>query len=152
MAAQPADTQDAWYQIEFGFTDVGIDEIVPVRGGPCAAGNDAGFGERGNPRPLVPRRGDRAWPARSRDWNGARPRPLGTAHGRGAENARPQAAQQGRGTGAADAGEPFALYLGAGSARRRDHAGQRSPRQLQRELQLFRPADLAVIARSVSDE
>ena len=52
--------------------------------------------------------------------------------------------------GRADAGKPVALHLGAGAARRPDHAGQRSSRQLQRELQLFRAAglDVFVIART----
>ena len=53
-----------------------------------------------------------------RHGNGARSRPARTQHGRGAEDARPQAPQQGRGAGAADAGKPVALHLGAGPARR----------------------------------
>jgi hypothetical protein len=44
------------------------------------------------------------------------------------QKARPQAAQQDRGARPADAGEPVALYLGAGSARGKGHAGERSPR------------------------
>ena len=81
-------------------------------------GTTLGASQRGNPRPLVPRRGDGARHARSGNRNGARPRPARTPHGRGAEDARPQAAQQCRGAGAADTGKPFALHLGAAAARR----------------------------------
>ena len=64
------------------------------------------------------------------------------------QDARPQAAQQGRGAGTADAGKPVALHLGAGAARRQDHPRQRSPRQLQRELHLFRAAGYVIAERS----
>ena len=68
VAAQPADAQDTRYQIGIGQSeihDVGIDEIVSLRGRACAAGNDVWRGQRGNPRPFVSRRGEPARHARS---------------------------------------------------------------------------------------
>ena len=68
------------------------------------------------------------------------------------KTARPQAPQQGRGARPADAGKPVALHLGAGAACRQDHPRQRSSRQLQRKLHLFRPANDSPSLRGRSDE
>ncbi len=127
------------------FHDVGIDEIVPLRGRAFAAGNDAWRGQRGNPRPLVPRRGQRARHARSR-------RPAWCSISACSTAAWPRCGRCSTTSSstrsrrwAADAGKSLALHLGARSACRQDDPRQRPSRQLQRELHLFRAADVSEV-------
>ncbi len=111
------------------FRNVGTDKIVSVRGRPCAVGHHAGGGEPGDPRPFVPRRGHRARHARSGDRDGARSRLLQRNIADVQKLLDHKLLNKIEALGDADPGEPGAIRLGTGPARRPDHAGQHPPRQ-----------------------
>ena len=92
MAAQPADAQDARHQIELASDRSGFCKMWELtksfrfEAAHSLTGTTLGEASDGNPRPLVPRRGERARHPRSRDRDGAGSRPARPQHGGGAQH------------------------------------------------------------------